>query len=107
MIDGLSDDVGSEDVVPGVDENVSLGRYPDGLDTDAITDWHGYLTGSPGAANADPAGSSGTEDPGKTGVFGCGDRPETDRPGGGCSTAPMMGGWFLAVALAARRRRAL
>ena len=105
MNDGLSDDVGSEDVVPGVDENLSLGRYPDGLDNDEITDWHGYLTGSPGAANADPAGTGGEEDPGKTGVFGCGDRPETDRPGGGCSTAPMMGGWFVAAVLAARRRR--
>lgn len=105
MNDGLTDDLGGSDVVPGVDENISLGRYPDGTDTDDITDWHGYITGSPGSTNADPGGTGSTDDPGKTGVFGCGNRPDSTRPAGSCSSAPVMGGWLLAAVAAARRRR--
>jgi hypothetical protein len=101
MADGLTDDAGGSDVVAGVDSNVSLGRYPDGADTDTIDDWHAFVAPTPGESNGDPAGD-GSKTEGPTGCGG--DRPGTDRPGG-CATAPVMGGWLLAAIAAARRRR--
>lgn len=104
--DGLTDDAGSESLVPTVDESSSIGRYPDGADADEITDWNAYAAPTPGAANGDPAGSPDSGEGGKVGT-GCGDRPGADRPSGsGCATAlPLGGGEVLLAALALVRRR--
>jgi len=104
MADGLTDDAGGSDVVPEVDSNVSLGRYPNGVDTDAIGDWHAYTVPTPGEANPELGG--GGDDTGKTGVTGCGgERPESSRPAGACNVAPTAGGWLGALLLVWARRR--
>jgi len=103
--DELDDDLGA---VAGTlaempDENASLGRYPDGEDTeDHGEDWIAYGTPTPGAANDAPStGGGGSDLP-----SGCG----KDQPGspvdGGCATIPLpIGLPWLAVMLVAWRRR--
>ncbi len=108
--DDISGDGGSTEVVPEVSEAVSLGRYPDGGDTDAATDWIPYSAPSPGSANADPAALGG-DDTGTGGPKpgGCNNDGAPTAPGeGGCSTVLPFGGMevaLAAVALLRRRRR--
>jgi hypothetical protein len=109
--DDISGDGGSTEVVPEVSEAVSLGRYPDGGDTDAATDWIPYSAPSPGSANADPAALGG-DDTGTGGPKpggGCNNDGAPTAPGeGGCTTVLPFGGMEVAlatVALLRRRRR--
>jgi hypothetical protein len=105
MEDGLLGDNGTGDVVADADDDLSLGRYPNGVDTNDPSDWHAYLTPTPGAANTDPSDPGNkTDDPGG----GCNG---TSHPGGGmagsCSTVLPLGGWesaLLALALIRRRK---
>ncbi len=111
--DELVGDGGATDVVDEVSEGSSIGRFPDGEDTNAHTDWHPYGTPTPGAANADPGQKDSGTDPGPdTGgeeprQIGCG--PNSERPdGAACATTALpFGGLELVVAavVAARRRR--
>lgn len=105
--DGLDTTGGASDAVPDPGEGASIGRYPDGADTDDIVDWHPYLPPSPGAPNADPGATGGG---GGDGGGGCGgDRPGDEKPGGGCATVLPLGGWeaaLAALAMLRRRRRA-
>ncbi len=111
--DGLTGDGGATDVVDKVSAGTSIGRYPDGEDSDQHTDWHPYTSPTPGAANADPGATGDPDDTGDpnggdTGVdtIGCGSNP--DRPDGAeCNTGglPLHGLELLAAAFALARRR--
>lgn len=105
MTDGLVGDDGTADVVDAGDEDVSVGRYPDGVDTNASADWHPYAVPTPGAPNTDPeASGGGTGD--TTGGCGGTTKPGTENPGGTCVTAPVSASPFvLLAALALARRR--
>lgn len=105
--DEIEGDDGSLEVVPKVSAAFSLGRFPDGEDSDAAADWIPYADPSPGALNADPAalgGDTGTTGPGK----GCGNQGAAPPPGqGGCTTVLPFGGLEVGLAALAllRRRR--
>jgi hypothetical protein len=90
--DPITGDAGNTEVVTGVESAMSIGRYPDGADTNGMSDWKGYAAPSPGASNADPGGSSDTAGgSGDVPGGGCGDDAPEDgtRPdGGGCTTVP-------------------
>jgi hypothetical protein len=114
----LTGDGGSTTVVPEVEDGASLGRYPDGTDENAPSDFMEYATPTPGRSNPESgsgggtgtggAGSGAGDDPAASG--GCnGDAPtdETRPDGGGCGTVLPLGGLEVAMAAAAllRRRR--
>jgi hypothetical protein len=114
----LTGDGGSTTVVPEVDDGASLGRYPDGTDENAPSDFMEYATPTPGRSNPESGSGGGTgtggdgsgtgDDPAASG--GCnGDAPadETRPDGGGCGTVLPLGGLEVAMAAAAllRRRR--
>lgn len=113
--DGLEGDNGSTDVADKVSAGTSLGRFPDGADSDAHTDWFPYSTPTPGSANADPGaqdtgsdtdtGNGGdTGSGGDTGVCG----PSAERPdGAACASTglPFGGLEVVAAAIVAVRRR--
>ncbi len=107
--DEILGDAGSIEVVPGSSEGASLGRFPDGGDTNAAADWHAYGTPTPGAANTDPADIGGGD--GGDGPKGCGKSTAPGggaAPGGGCTTVLPLGGLeaaLAALALARRRRQ--
>ncbi len=112
MEDGLVGDGGATDVVDKVSAGSSIGRFPDGEDSDQHTDWIAYASPSPGEGNADPgAEDSGTDTsgPGDDPVDpGCG--PDPDSPdGAGCATGglPLHGLEVGAVLLVLARRRRL
>jgi hypothetical protein len=107
-------DNGATDPFPDPGEGSSIGRFPDGADTDLHTDWIAYSTPSPGEPNADPGA---VEDPGGSGGGGgggsgpgddgCGG-PSSERPDGGCAAVPLpLGGLevFALAFLGVRRRR--
>lgn len=105
----LEDDVGSAGTLaPAPLENGSIGRFPDGEDTnDHADDWLSFPTSSPGAANPELGGGGGGPDDG----CGCGgrggapDAPEVEQPGR-CTTSPLPpGSWAALGALIALRRR--
>ena len=112
--DGLIGDGGATDVVDKAASASSIGRFPDGADSDLHTDWHAYASPSPGEANADPGaepidtgggGNGGNDTGGPT--IGCGG-PATDRPAGAecnSSALPLRGLELVAAALALARRR--
>ena len=106
-LDGLVDENGSDAVVDPADPGMSLGRFPDGVDSDDITDWYPYSTPTPGAPNE---ATESTEDGGGiSNPSKCGERPSSpDRPeGAGCTTVLPLGGLEAALAaLVLRRRRA-
>ena len=108
----LEDDPGSAGTLaPEQDDDESIGRYPDGSDTDDhFADWSIYGTPSPGAANPAP-GSSDTGIGGGDRPGGCCNRGGTDasRPGGGCATVPQAGFWvgLLLVGALMRRRQSV
>lgn len=109
--DGLEGDGGATDVVDASGSGASIGRYPDGVDSDQHTDWVPYDEPSPGEANADPgadpgdSGDTGGDDTGATVEPGCAPNPE--RPDGGCMTGvlPLRGLELGLVALLVARRR--
>jgi hypothetical protein len=115
LTDPLEGDGGATDVVDAPSAGSSIGRYPDGSDSDQHTDWIPYSSPSPGEANDSPDGGDETGDGsgggdkddggGDDGVCG----PEPARPdGAACAALPMpLGGLELAVVglIAARRRR--
>ena len=103
--DELEDDLGAiaGTVATMPDENTSLGRYPDGEDTeDHGEDWVVYGTPTPGAANDAPStGGGGGDLP-----SGCGKDQAGSPVDGGCATIPLpIGLPWLAVMLVAWRRR--
>lgn len=104
--DPITGDGGSMEVVPETGEGASLGRYPNGVDTNQAADWHPYGDPTPGAANTDPGADPGDDGKDKDGP-GCGGNPPP--PGGsGCTTALPFGGMevgLAALALLRRRRR--
>ena len=106
--DPITGDGGSTEVVPDVDEAQTIGRFPDGGDTDAAADWIIYSDPTPGEPNTDPDDDDDGGDKGVGGDMpGCGGAP-TDgaRPDGGCATALPLGGLeVLAAAIALARRR--
>ncbi|MDP2307321.1 MAG: lamin tail domain-containing protein [Pseudomonadota bacterium] len=104
--DPITGDNGSLEVVPDVSESVSVGRFPDGEDSDAAADWIPYAAPSPGSANADPGAigdDTGVQGPGP----GCGNKGGAPAPGG-CNTVLPFGGFEVGLAALAmlRRRRA-
>ncbi|MDP2317045.1 MAG: lamin tail domain-containing protein [Pseudomonadota bacterium] len=106
--DPISGDAGSNEVVPKVSSSVSLGRFPDGEDSNAAADWIPYSDPTPGTPNADPAAvgdDTGTGGPGG----GCNDKENgPPAPGeGGCNTVLPLGGLEVGIAalLLLRRRR--
>ncbi len=105
--DPITGDGGSMEVVPETAEGASLGRYPNGEDSDAAADWHPYGEPTPGAANTDPGA---TDDTGGGGGGGCNDDKTPPKPGeSGCTTVLPFGGLevgLAALALLRRRRRA-
>ena len=105
MEDGLVDDNGGSLVVKEVTEDASIGRYPDGEETESAEDWHTYTSPTPGAPNGEPGAGGDTGGPGG----GCGDRPDSKRPGGACTSIPgtlPLGGLEIGLlALVALRRR--
>jgi hypothetical protein len=109
--DDIAGDNGSLEVVPKVSAAFSLGRFPDGDDSDAAADWIPYADPSPGDLNADPAAVS--DDTGTTGPGGpgCGGKKgNAPAPGGGCTTVLPFGGFevgLAALAMLRRRRRTL
>lgn len=112
MLDGLTGDDGTSDVVPGVtsNANVSLGRVENGVDTNTTADWTDFGSPSPGAANV-----VAVVDPGKTGGGGCGGGAGAPNapsdPNTGCTTGLPAGAPFgatafgLVLAALVRRRR--
>ena len=106
MADGLTGDDGSDEVVPSVDSDVSIGRSTDGVDTNAVADWMAFSTVTPGAPNGSDPGDSGTDtDKGGTGCGG--NRPTSTRPGASCAVSTPLGGGevFLAALVLLRRKR--
>ena len=111
--DGLEGDGGATDVVGGVGAGESIGRWPDGEDTDRHTDLVPYDTPTPGAPNTDPGAVDTGDDSGDTGGDTgipegpiCG--PDPERPdAGSCAALPLpLGGLELvAAAVVAMRRR--
>ena len=112
--DALTDDVGTSNFAAMADENESIGRYPDGADTDDSN--VDFLTGvapTPGAANG--YGSTTGGDTGKTADPGCGkgcsksatgEAPDSNGP----SKCGVVGGGgfelvLLSLVAAFRRRR--
>ncbi|MSQ02550.1 MAG: lamin tail domain-containing protein [Myxococcales bacterium] len=110
--DELVGDGGATDVVDKVSAGSSIGRFPDGQDSDAHTDWVAYSSPSPGEANADPAAIDTGDDTGNgTGDGpiepGCGPNPDSP-DGAACATArlPLHGlEGVVALLVLARRRR--
>jgi hypothetical protein len=105
LVSGITGDNGSLEVVPDTSTAYSLGRYPDGADSDAAADWHPYALTSPGEANADPG--AGGDGPGQHPKTGCGKDSSGAPTEGGCSTVLPLGGMEVGLALLAlvRRRR--
>lgn len=116
LADEISGDRGGTDVVENPGSGSSIGRFPDGEDSDEHTDWIPYETPTPGGPNADPAAEdsgdtdgNGDDTGGKDIVGGC--APDPERPDGAeCSAVPLpLGGLEVlvaaAVALRGRRRR--
>ncbi len=109
--DGLVGDGGATDVVDKASAGSSIGRFPDGEDSDQHTDWISDASPTPGEANSDPGGgdSADTDTDSGDGITepGCG--PDPDSPdGAACATARLpLHGLEAAVALLvlARRRR--
>ncbi len=117
MDDGLEGDGGATDVVDDPGTGRTIGRYPDGSDSDLHTDWFPYDDPTPGAPNTDPGAiETGDTNESKDGVSdgGGGDDgvcgPAAERPDGGtgCASSPVpLAGFSLGLAslLALRRRR--
>lgn len=115
MDDGLEGDGGATDVVSDPGTGRTIGRFPDGGDSDLHTDWYPYDDPTPGAPNADPgAVETGdtqidTKDGGGGGDDGiCGPAAERPDGGAGCASMPLpMAGFSLGLGtlLALRRRR--
>jgi hypothetical protein len=103
--DAITGDGGSVETVMDAPAEASLGRYPNGEDTDAPEDWNKYADPTPGAANSDP-----NEDPCEEQGCGstCNQGGPPAAPGGGCATSFPLGGLevgLAALALMRRRRR--
>jgi hypothetical protein len=87
LADEILGDGDSTWVVPTVESGYSIGRYPDGIDTDTLEDWKIYVVPSPDASNPNPsltqtpcAESSGCKrDPACPDTTGC----AVPLPGGG------------------------
>ncbi len=108
--DGIANEEGAapDDLAPEPNDGEALGRSPDGEDSDDMaSDFCLVLTSTPGEANAECPGSSGTPGAGP-GEGGCNNSNEPKEPGSGCNVllAAPFGGLELALlALAFRRRR--
>lgn len=104
--DDIAGDGGSLDVVSKVSAAYSLGRFPDGGDSNSAADWFPYAAPSPGELNVDPgARGDGPDGPSP----GCGNQGTPAAPGeGGCGTVLPLGGLevgLAALAMVRRRRR--
>lgn len=101
----LVDDAGGTEVVATVSSGLSIGRSPDGSDSDGIADWYVFSAPTPGAANGEPGvGGAVPVDDG----CGCGRDPSNPTaPSKGCSVVPLarVGPWMAALAVAILRRR--
>lgn len=101
----LVDDQGFQDMAPMGDSGRSIGRVPDGVDSDdSSVDFDGNLAPTPGAANG--VGSDDDDnDPTVTGGKGCGNKGTTDAKK--CGVVGVAGGleWLLIAFVAVRRRR--
>jgi len=112
--DGLEGDGGAVDAVDKVKSGQSIGRYPDGADSDQHTDWF-PASPTPGEANIGPDGGGDTDTSTDTANHGGGGNvdpggcaPDPARPdGAACSTGslPLHGAELLLVMAALRRRR--
>jgi hypothetical protein len=101
---GLSDDLGAQTMATMPGENLTVGRYPDGVDSDTNDeDFFTNMPPSPGAANIRGGGGGGEED---TGGCGCGSSKD---PGGGepapSATYAPLGAVLGLLSLVAMRRR--
>ena len=102
--DDISGDGGSTEIVPETGEGASLGRWPNGEDNNAASDWHPYAVPTPGDANTDPGAIADDTGTSKT-PKGCGQSGPPD-PNGGCAAVLPLSGWEVVLgALALLRRR--
>lgn len=102
----LLDDQGNQDMAPMSASGLSIGRYPDGQDSDdSSVDFESTMTPTPGAANQTSIGTGGggTDDV-LTGK-GCAKKRGTDTKK--CGVIGGAGGleWLLLAVVAIRRRR--
>ena len=107
--EGLLDDLGGESFAIFPDSGLTVGRTPDGADTDFnTTDFSTNLTPTPGASNAEPgeAGDTGGDTRPELPTKGCGGSPEVDGEPSKCSHvrgfSPIM--WMTALVVFVRRR---
>ncbi|RME23865.1 MAG: lamin tail domain-containing protein [Deltaproteobacteria bacterium] len=98
----LLDDLGFQEVAPMPEEDGSIGRIPDGADTDDCSADFVWTTPTPGYENAeDASGGGGGVEP-----TGCGGKSTTG--GKKCAVVSPIGGlqWLLLAVVAWRRREA-
>ena len=106
--EGLMDDQGGESFAIFPDSGLTVGRTPDGVDTDAnTTDFSTNLTPTPGAANAVPgAEDTDTDTDPDIPTKGCNRSPDGEGEPSKCSHvtgfSPLM--WMTAVVVFFRRR---
>ncbi len=102
--DFLEDQLGGSSFIRFPDSGKSIGRYPDGVDSDNIaSDFQTDMEPSPGRSNSEgvslieDTGELGIEPPGK----GCGqsDAPESTDPTSKCSSASSKEGFIFLVSL--------
>ncbi len=107
--EGLLDDQGGESFAIFPDSGLTVGRTPDGVDTDANTaDFSTNLTPTPGAPNADAneEGDTGDTDTPEIPSKGCNRGPDAEGEPSKCSHvsgfSPLM--WMTALVVLIRRR---
>lgn len=106
--EGLMDDQGGESFAIFPDSGLTVGRTPDGVDTDAnTTDFSTNLTPTPGAANAVPGDEdTDTDTDPDIPTKGCNRSPDGEGEPSKCSHvtgfSPLM--WMTAVVVLFRRR---
>jgi hypothetical protein len=103
----LADDAGSAGTLAPVQgDDESIGRYPDGADSDDhAADWTLYSTPTPGGPNTAPAGDDTGGGGGDRPSGCCNDSPSAGRPEGSCSTTGAGVGWLVLVLCAGLLRR--
>ncbi|MCK6504072.1 lamin tail domain-containing protein [Myxococcota bacterium] len=103
----LLDDAGGQSMAPMSESGLSVGRVPDGADTDDnAVDFSGALSPTPGAANGTgDGGDGGADDDEDDGGKGCAKKGGAE--GKKCGVVGVAGGleWGLLALVALRRRR--
>jgi hypothetical protein len=101
--DPLDDDLGDQSMAEMPGDDRTVGRFPDGVDSDDNSiDFSSNMNPTPGAANQEGGGSDGGSGPGK----GCSKTADDGEPSK-CGVAAPMGGleWLILALVGLRRRR--